>query len=343
MALDRPVPQTREILAVVVCFHPECESVIALSKQLVGTGLCDVLLIDNTESPVESAHLLEAAEPLDIEVLGRGVNGGVAEAHNVGLRIAHHRGYRLGLLLDQDSCLEENALAVLLDSYRRLLGDREERVAAVGPRVVDPRNGFEFPFFRLGRLRMGVVQEHAGEPAECDFLISSGCLIALEAFGDVGEMDEALFIDYVDVEWCTRARARGWKVFGVPAARMQHTIGNRTMRLLGRVIAVHEPERQYYLIRNALLFARKPYLKFKWRVHLVHRATTQLAVFALLCSPRRARLRWLMRGMWDGICGRSGRFEGSATLSSSARVQRKSSATDRATKTVEPQTSQLVK
>lgn len=327
------------VLAVVVCYYPNLQAVVALVERLLSAGRADVLLIDNTESPEACAQLRRAVEGLDVELKCRGTNFGVADAHNYGLRRARQRGNEAVLLLDQDTVVQEDTLDRLLEAYRQLK-NRGERVAGVGAAFVDPRNGFAFPFVRLSRVRMKRIDTRAGSPVPCDLLISSGSLIPIEAVDAVGEMDESLFIDYVDMEWCARARALGWKVFGVPAARMQHTIGDRTMRILGRVIAVHAPQRQYYLIRNALLFARKPYLPVNWRVHLGYRAVTQFVLFGLLCAPRLPRLHWLARGLWDGVRGRSGRLGGPQGLLGSASKPRVAATRESA---VESSQSELVK
>jgi rhamnosyltransferase len=306
--LDRHYPSlSAEILSVIVCYHPDVEAVVALARGLLATGISDVLFIDNTESDEVSTGLRRASAHLQVDVISRGMNLGVAQAHNLGIRAAQRRGHRAVLLLDQDTQFGEDTLRELLRAYQALRA-RGEPIAAVGAAFIDPRNGYSYPFVRLGRIRMKAIIGNAdAEPTECGLLISSGCLIPLAAIDAIGEMDESLFIDYVDFDWCTRAIAYGWKVFGVPSARMQHTIGVRSLRIFGRMVAVHDPQRQYYLIRNALLFARKPHLSFRWRLHLAYRLSAQLAMFALLCPPRLTRLRWMARGLWDGIRGRGGR------------------------------------
>jgi rhamnosyltransferase len=304
---------------VVVCYYPDIAAVVALAQRLLVTGVADVLFVDNTESDDACERLKGAVAGLGVEVVCQGVNLGVAEAHNLGLRRARQRGHRAILLLDQDTQLEDDTLNRLIEALGALQA-RGERVAGVGAVFFDPRCGTVFPFVRLGRLRMHAVAVTGAAPVECDLLISSGSLIPVEAAEAVGPLDSDFFIDYVDMEWCARARARGWKVFGVPSARMLHTIGDATLTVLGRTIPVHSPQRQYYLIRNALLFAREAYLPLNWRAHLVYRAVTQVVMFGLLCSPRLTRLRWLVRGFRDGVLGRRGRLGGSLGLTAAARA-----------------------
>jgi rhamnosyltransferase len=141
-------------------------------------------------------------------------------------------------------------------------------------------------------------------------LISSGCLISLDAIAEVGQMDGDLFIDYVDMEWCTRARRAGYEVMGLPDITMTHRLGEGCVRVAGRQISVHTPTRSYYLVRNALLFARKPHLTLRWRAHLVYRAAGHLGLFSVLLPKRMERLRWMLLGVWHGVLGRAGRVGG---------------------------------
>lgn len=296
------------VLAIIVCYEPDRDALVDL---LVSLATCHVstLLIDNSESDVGCVSTRAIAHAFGAEYLCNVRNVGVAEAQNIGLRRARERGLRYALLLDQDTTLEDGALARLIAACESLT-EAGQPVAAVGPAFADPRSDTAFPFVRLQRLRMGRVWPLNGHAVECDLLISSGSLIPLSVLDAVGDMDASLFIDYVDIEWCVRARAAGFKVFGVSDARMQHRIGDRSFRLFGRTFQLHNPIRNYYFTRNALLFARKPYLTLRWRIHLLYRVAGQFVLFGLFAPQRFQRLRWMLRGLWDGLLGRGGRLGG---------------------------------
>ena len=314
------------VLAVIVTHEPDREALRGLVESLVEVT-ASVLVVDNSESQAGCVSAQAVAAACGAEAICNPRNLGVAEAQNIGLRAARERGFTHVLLLDQDSVLEADAVPQLLAAFRALR-DAGEPVAAVGAAFVDPRTGRAYPFVRLGRLRMRKSRPQPGAVTECDLLISSGCLIALDALAVVGEMDSGLFIDYVDVEWCVRARAAGFKVFGVADARMHHTIGDNSVRVLGRQFDLHRPVRYYYFARNALLFARKPYLDARWRLHLAYRTFGQLALFGLLAKGRRERLPWLLLGLWHGLLGRSGRLGGPEGLAE-LRPRRESAAAQR--------------
>jgi rhamnosyltransferase len=272
-------------------------------------ALAAVVIVDNSESEPGIASSAAVGVAYGCHVVRNARNLGVAEAQNIGIRFARSNGGRYALLLDQDSILDKDTLNTLVAEFESLR-DRGERVAAVGASHVDPRNNSRYPFVRLRHVRMVKVWPEPGSSAECDMLISSGCLISLEALAEIGEMDGRLFIDYVDFEWCRRAVAKGYKVFAVADAQMHHTIGDHSFRALGRSFNLHGPVRQYYFIRNALLFMRQPYLTFRWRAHLAYRVAGQLALFGLFAPQRLRRTAWMLRGLFDGLRNRGGRLGG---------------------------------
>jgi rhamnosyltransferase len=309
---EQPPLTLTHVLAVVVCYHPDVKAVAKMALSLAAVPGVEVVLIDNTESDAACDALRGAVSNLRIDVLCSGVNRGLGAAHNIGIREARARGCQAVLLLDQDSVLDTKALIAMSRAYE-MLTSRGERVAAVGPTFIDPRNGHCFPFVRLCGLRMQPVSDGLGLTVECDLLISSGSLIPLLAIDAVGELNADLFIDYVDIEWCIRAGALGWKVFGVTDALMTHELGDKTVAVFGRRIPVHSPQRQYYLVRNALLLARMPHVPMKWRLHLVYRVCAQLVLFGVFCAPRLRRAGWMIRGVWDALMGRGGRLHGPHT------------------------------
>lgn len=306
------------VLATVVCFEPDRQQLTELVERLKACPLDQIVLVDNSETEPGRAAVRAIADAYDAELVASSRNLGVAEAQNIALRMARVRGHSHALLLDQDSLLDCATIETLMAAYRKLVADGH-RVAAVGPALFDPRSQTTLPFVRLGRLRMKKLPTAPGALVDCDLLISSGCLLSMAAVEAVGEMDREFFIDYVDFEWCTRAKAAGFKVFGVTDALMVHTIGDNAIHVLGRVIALHNPIRNYYAIRNALLFARKPQLSWRWRAHLVYRASAQFGMFGLLCPERMRRMGWMLRGAWDGLRGRGGRLGGDRGLGAASR------------------------
>jgi len=63
------------------------------------------------------------------------------------------------------------------------------------------------------------------EARPVDWAVGAAWLMRREAVLDVGPFDESFFMYVEDLEWCWRARARGWEVCFEPEAVVRH-VGN---------------------------------------------------------------------------------------------------------------------
>ncbi|MGZ5035870.1 MAG: glycosyltransferase family 2 protein [Usitatibacter sp.] len=318
---DTGAPRARPkgVGSVTVSFNPDLSR---LARQIVSLGsqVDDIILVDNgTAPPIEErlrSHLgaYPGFDARALTILALGENRGVAHGFNIGIREALRRGLGFVLLLDHDSIPTPGMAAALRSGYERGSAQAGTApVAAVGPRVNDLRDAREYPFIRLGwthnrHLRCGNAQEGL---IACDFLISSGAFIALESFPAVGEFDESLFIDSVDLEWCCRARSRGYVLFGVCAARLDHQLGDHRRKVLnGITMVVHAPERIYYMTRNRFLLYQRAYMPLKWKLKDFLRVIAKFCATMLLIAPRGQYARMTLRALRDAAAGRGGKLRG---------------------------------
>jgi rhamnosyltransferase len=97
-------------------------------------------------------------------------------------------------------------------------------------------------------------------------------------------------------------------MYGVPTARLGHHLGDRTVRLPGRRhgVHIHSPVRNYYMSRNTLLLVRSGLLPPAWRVGYVFWIIKYAVFYVLMIRPRWERCRLLVRGLADGLRGRTG-------------------------------------
>lgn len=296
--------QIHTVCAVVVTHHPEAavlEELLVVTSQQAG----QVVVVDNSEDGVFPD--IPALSNPRVVLIRQGRNGGLAQAQNVGIAWARRHGFGHVLLLDQDSAPERSMVVMLMRAMSRLSG--EGLVAAVGPRFHDLREDRDAPFVKIGLpLNRKLWCEGPEQVVACDFLISSGSLIALGVIDDIGPMDEGLFIDNVDLEWSFRARSRGYALYGVCAATMHHRLGDARRRLplgLGQVV-VHGPVRLYYMMRNRLRLYRMPHTPRMWVAQDVPRVAVKLFLFGVMVGPRLRNLRFMLAGLRDGLRGRSG-------------------------------------
>lgn len=291
--------QPISIAAIVVTWRPDMAALQALVDALrpqVGR----MWLVDNASPDLDLLHAL--ADEHAVDVVANDRNLGVGAALNQGIAQARAAGCTHVLLMDQDSLPAAGMVARLSDA----LSAGGEDLGAVGPAHVDARTGIAAPFVRIGFPLNRKLQGGLGAVVDCDFLITSGCLIPLRVVDAVGDMDAGLFIDSIDLEWCFRARAHGFRLAGVADARMAHRIGDRLHWRPGGQAIVHGPGRLYTIMRNRVLLYRRKDTPARWIAQDIPRAILKFLGFSLVVAPRAANLRAMLRGLRDGVAGREG-------------------------------------
>jgi len=309
---NQPAEIVPRVGAVIVIYNPvlaELQAQFAAVCQQVA-----VVIVVNNGSCSEVAAWFEEQRHNSLEVISPGENLGIAAAQNLGACRAWELGCTHLLLLDQDSVPTGDMLAKLLEVEKVLLG-KGEKVGAIGSRFVDPTSGRETWFHGRGLIRYRYLK-CSGKPGDevvrADMLIASGTLIRKEAWVAVGGMDESLFIDLVDTEWCLRATVRGYSLWG-SAAFMYHSIGNREITLPGKPgrrgsFPVHAPLRYYYMFRNSLLLIRRSSIPGWWKINNTMELMFLLACLPFMPSARLSVLSMIVRGVADGILTRHGRY-----------------------------------
>lgn len=297
--------------AVLVTFNPDLDELIT-SVRAVGDQVSDIFIVDNSSTNFSPNWLdsIGVEVPATIHLQSLSDNLGVGAGHNVGIRLAQDIGSQFILILDQDSVVEKNMVCRLVAAYGMLLKEGID-VAAVGPRYRDANNGLLSLFVRVGFFGFTrVICSSIDSVVEADFLVSSGSLIPLKVIKSVGMMDESLFIDHVDTDWCFRAKHQGFKIFGVCGALMTHSLGDRRMEfwfLRYRTAHFHQPFRYYYMLRNSILLYRRTYMPYGWILADIARSLKILFFFGMFSSDRFKCLQMMWRGLVDGLKGISGK------------------------------------
>lgn len=300
--------------AVVVTYLPDAallhELLVALSPQVE----C-VFVVDNTpQADARVENQLLALRLPNLQLTRLGENLGIARALNVGAERALQAGATHVLLSDQDSLPLPDMVAGLLRAAQELTA-RGVRVGAVGPTFTDMHTGITFPFQAHvpGRLFYGHVCTSAERPlVEALSLITSGILIPATVWNAVGPMREDFFIDHVDIEWSHRARVAGYKLYGTVYAIMAHRMGDAQLRVWyfgWRSESAYSPLRVYYRMRNFVVLCKLDFISTRWKLRNGW-YTFGVAYSQVLFGHSRLRaLRMALRGLWDGLRGRMGRFE----------------------------------
>jgi rhamnosyltransferase len=256
------------ICAIVVTYHPEPATLHRLLNQL-NQSPCDFWVIDN-----HSTQAAELKQSLQAYAHCKGStflsqNVGQAEALNQALESVRSAGYGLALLFDQDSAIDLDFVNNMHEAWVAAKALDGAPLAALGPRLQDPRNGRRLPFRTFKQLLERKETPASATPPlwEAAFLITSGTLLDLHHLPTIGGMRGDYFIDNVDLEWCLRARSKGFRLLGTDHAKLHHHIGeDGTSWAVRRGLVVqHNPLRFYYSSRNRLHLHRQAYAPWTWR------------------------------------------------------------------------------
>lgn len=296
----QPAQHRREVCALVVTWQPDLDVLQSLLMQLTAQA-CDVIVIDNGSANADQLDSVVSSQS-DVTLLRWPDNRGLATAMNAGLQLAREGDHELVFLFDQDSALTAGFCAGMLAAWRQAQAVSSLPVAAVGPRLQDPDSQRRTPF-RLFRCWGRSDQPVAGaaDLFHADFLISSGCLLSQTALRRIGPMKDSYFIDNIDLEWCFRARAKGYALLGTDTATLLHAIGEPSSDPLVKAgwMVQHSPLRSYYSTRNRLHLYRQPYAPLNWKLRDCVRFTLK-SLWLLLSSPqRREYWRQIRRGVHD--------------------------------------------
>ncbi|WP_256383791.1 glycosyltransferase [Photobacterium toruni] len=229
-------------------------------------------------------------------------NKGIATAQNIGIKKSlSDKKSAVVILFDQDSIISKLLLEQLYDDYL-LCKKRNIIVGAIGPTMIDSfSNKTEHPKFFKEIVKKRLLQ--------VDKIIASGQLLDKEFIQYIGLMDEELFIDGVDSEWCWRANSKNYKILLSVNAKMIHTVGESIIKLPFLSLRVATPIRMYYQYRNYFLLFNKKHTPLYWKIRVGIAYVLKLFIFTMFVSDKKERLFFIKKGIKDGIIGKRGRID----------------------------------
>lgn len=266
-----------------------------------------LIVVDNGTAALRDPDVRAAAP--GAELLTARQNLGFAGGSNVAIRHALAAGAEYVLLLNNDATLEPDCVDELV---RVALASPD--VGAVGAKVLsasDPRTlwaAWGRVTWRAALVEL-VGQGEADGPQfddtrEVDWVSGCAMLLSRAALESVGLLDERFFAYHEDVDWCTTARSRGYRIVYAARARVRHR-GSGSLGGRGPANPV-----RYLTARNTILFARKHAGLGDW----VRLGVTIAASLPAEWLRRRREgqadvVRLLVRGYVDGLLGREVPYE----------------------------------
>ena len=278
-------------LVIIILYHPDIKAVTKLIEYCLAISGVDVFLSDNSTINDETQKFFlnkSGDESGHVFYHNNMHNIGIAGAQNKGLQFGIEKKYHYSVLFDQDSDIDNDFLNTLITEFQ-LIRQKEANVIAVGPSFVDPR--------LTGRRSVkGKIDQNNYK----NMIIASGCIISMADLETVGFMNEDLFIDHVDTEWCWRAKAKGYKVMQLSTVIMAHPIGEIKKLWFGYNLQYHHYFRYYYIFRNSVILCKLKTIPFKNRCYILVRNMSYILKIPFL-DHKFQRVKLTLKGVWDGL------------------------------------------
>lgn len=219
-----------KVAGVTVLYHPTIEIVENIKSYIKQIDI--LYLINNTPDDLDQ-DIVSSLNSNKVVLVNNKKNKGIATALNQAANLAQKDNYGYLLTMDQDSKVSDN----LVEKALRILQD-DIRVGIVYPVVIN-------------NVSSQISKTNASD--KFPIAMTSGSIMRLAIFNEVGGFLDKLFIDYVDYELSIRMILNGYKIIKMEDIFVYHNLGNiKEIKLLSiRVYPTnHLPIRWYYRTRN---------------------------------------------------------------------------------------------
>ena len=248
----------------------------------------DYIVIDNTPIGESIMPSLDTANQIN-----NNKNLGVATALNIGAQYAIDHGYNWVITMDQDSDISVEIIQQMLEfaNKQKILDD----IAIISPRHV----------MQEGIMLYQDIESQ--EYIEGLHTMTSGNLLNLHIWQQIGGFTDELFIDMVDVDYYCKAMTQGYRVITLNKVFMPHSLGSLCpIKLFGKTFLPthHNYIRRYYQVRNSL------YVYFKYRKTIADCrflrifAVSQFVLVVLFEKDKLRKIRYMFKGLYDFMRGK---------------------------------------
>jgi len=260
-AMGKGTPSNPKLAVIIVSYNAAeyLRQCLASAMQYLGPLPAEIAVVDNASSD-GTAQMVEKEYP-DVQLIRNPTNRGFSAAVNQGLK---ETTAPFVLWLNPDSLCRDGNLKDLI-AYL----ETEKEIGILGPQILDPQGTVQlscrsFPTlttYFFGRFSI-LTQWFPNNPYSQRFLhsgwdhstrkdvdwVSGACLLhRRELIVDIGPLDEKYFMYFEDVDFCQRAKAKGWRVQYHPGSQFLHHIaGSSRKRIFQMLIQRHQSNWHYY-------------------------------------------------------------------------------------------------
>jgi rhamnosyltransferase len=297
MSLKEITEETLEYLAAVIFYKPSREQILRVIElaQIVQT-VCIVL-----NGPTDHPHLIyKLNEVKNIKIIENFNNDGIARAINQAIDVfLGDSNCDLLILLDQDTIVTKDALNAALEiyAYQQNFPGTDFILACSLSDVKAQRS-------RGVVIEPAEISQRIRSVSSCE---TSGTILDRKVLRSVGRMNEALFIDGVDHEWCLRAKNNHVTIWRILSPHLTHSIGETGVNILGRYFPLHtSPARHYYIIRNSFYIFYNCHGSILRRLNILASAILRVPFYLYVSADRTKTAFHIWQGLRDGFAKKLG-------------------------------------
>ena len=286
------------VCAVIVSFNAPNKLVACLISVLPQVN--KVVVIDNKSDQGTHDAIVDIGDNKKIEIIYNNINMGLGYAFNQGIRYSTLNGYQWTLLLDQDSVLDERMIENMLFAYNKLEKGDREKTMLLSPRIYDKNLLQELPALITTRTRSIKIYGSIKD-IFIHFQISSGSLLKRELISKIGLLNEKLFIDSIDYDYCFRVLDNGYYILQCGNACLKHSLGEINNKF-GAKYSQHSASRVYFQTRNGLFIIYKYGRKYRSIAYAeIYRLVGKIPRIIFLETNKVEKIKMYFKGIKDFI------------------------------------------
>lgn len=267
------------------------ECLESISKVAVEGFDLEIVVVDNGSTDGSQEKILKILGSINkkrgfvCELIKLDENKGFSAGNNCGIKHALSTGSDYILILNNDTEVEKNLFVKLLNFF-----EKNKKIAVASPKIYFAK-GFEYDKKRYKKKDLGKVIWYAGgeidwdniygknrgvdmvdrnifkktEPT--DFATGACMMIRSSVLRKLKGFDEMYYMYLEDVDFCVRARKKGWGVYYYPKTYIYHKVAQSS--------GIGSDLNDYFITRNRLIFGyrygrlRTKYSLFKESLRLL--------------------------------------------------------------------------
>ena len=284
-----------KVTSIIVIYKPN-KSHFYKCLELQKKNFSKIIIVNN--DPVLNLTNLDSKQ---IKVLNNKKNLGLATGFNIGIIEAIKNKAEMVALFDQDSKLSDkycsNMVKEINDHAKKF-----KKTALFSSRYYNEINHSLSNIISLHSLFLRRKNPpQSNQVFYPDYVISSGSFIPTKIFEDIGLMDDKLFITFIDIEWCLRAKAKGYEIALFNNIYFDHRLGHFRSTFFRKFYPTHDKSYMYYFFRNSFYLYFYSKIKTNWKIIDFLRNILRILFYIFIVKKGFLYIPSIFNGILDGI------------------------------------------